>query len=295
MSFIDYYEVLGLAKDAKAEDIKKAYRKLARQYHPDVNPDNEAAKQKFQQINEAHEVLSDKAKREKYDKYGAQWAHADQFEAQQAHQSKAQQAQWDGADYGNGGFSDFFRDFFGQQGYSTQQRQSGFKGADYQAELQLNLRQLLQAHQQTLTVNGKKIRITIPAGVKHGQVIKIKNQGAPGMQGGSAGDLYLTFIIPQDPQFKREGDDLYLQENISLYTAVLGGEHTIETLQGKVKLKVAPGTQPDSNIRLKGKGMPKYKQADKFGDLYVRWKIAVPKNLNAAEKELFEKLAKIAS
>ncbi|MGM9474985.1 DnaJ C-terminal domain-containing protein [Pedobacter sp. GSP4] len=297
MDYIDYYKILDLKKDASTEDIKKAYRKLARKHHPDLNPNNEEANKKFQQINEANEVLSDPEKRKKYDKYGKDWQHADQLDAQQQQQ---RQYQSQGGGYGGGGysggfggddFSDFFSSMFGGGGRSS--RNSPFKGQDYNADLQLNLLDAYTTHKQTLTVNGKQVRITIPAGVENGQKIKLSGYGAPGVNNGPPGDLFIKFNITDHPKFKRKGNDIYIQEDIDLYTAILGGDRIIETLNGKVKLKVPEGTQPDTTLRLKGKGFPIYKKENHFGDLYIKWQVSLPTQLNAEQKELFEKLSKL--
>lgn len=297
MEYIDYYKVLGLKKDATLDDIKKAYRKLARKHHPDLNPNNEEANKKFQQINEANEVLSDPEKRKKYDKYGKDWQHADQLDAQE---QQRRQYQSQGGGYGGGGysssfggedFSDFFSSMFGGGG-GRSGRNSPFKGQDYNADLQLNLLDAYTTHKQTLTVNGKQVRITIPAGVENGQKIKLPGYGAPGVNNGPPGDLYIKFNIADHPRFKRKGNDIYIQEEIDLYTAILGGEKIVETLNGKVKLKIPEGTQPDTNLRLKGKGFPVYKKENQFGDLYIKWQVKLPTSLNQEQKELFEKLSK---
>lgn len=297
MDYIDYYKILDLKKDASTEDIKKAYRKLARKHHPDLNPNNEEANKKFQQINEANEVLSDPEKRKKYDKYGKDWQHADQLDAQE---QQRRQYQSQGGGYGgnshSGGFggedfSDFFSSMFGGGG-GRSSRNSPFKGQDYNADLQLNLLDAYATHKQTLTVNGKQVRITIPAGVENGQKIKLPGYGAPGVNNGPPGDLFIKFNITDDSKFKRKGNDIYIQEEVDLYTAVLGGEKIVETLNGKVKLKIPEGTQPDTTLRLKGKGFPVYKKDNQFGDLYIKWQVKIPTNLNTEQKELFEKLSK---
>lgn len=293
MEFIDYYKVLGIDKKATDDDIKKAYRKLARKLHPDLNPNDKEAHQKFQQINEANEVLSDPEKRKKYDAYGKDWQHADQFEQQK--QSRAQSQNAGGQQFYGGGddgdFSSFFDSMFGGGGRSS--RQSKFRGQDYNAELKLNLTDALLTHQQTLTVNGKNIRITIPAGIENGQVIKLKGYGAPGVNGGPAGDLFITFVITPHPTYKRLGNDLYTTVKIDLYTALLGGETTIETLTGKVKLTVKPETQPGAKIRLKGKGFPVYKKEGESGDLYVTYEVTLPTNLTEEQKKLFIELSNL--
>ncbi len=180
---------------------------------------------------------------------------------------------------------------FGNQAGGSRGRQAKFRGQDYNASLQLSLNDAYTTRQQTLTVNGKNIRITIPAGVENGQVIKLKGHGAPGVNGGPAGDLYITFTIPNEPNLKRSGNDLYMNTEIDLYTAVLGGDITIEPLSGKLKLKVAPGTQNGAQVRLKGKGYPVYKTEGQFGDLYVVFAVKLPVDLTEKQKELFTQLA----
>lgn len=293
MEFIDYYKVLGVDKNASDEDIKKAYRKLARKMHPDLNPNDKEAHKKFQEINEANEVLSDPEKRKKYDQYGKDWKHADQFEQQRNQQQGRQYHYQPGESFGGddeGDFSSFFESLFGNRRGS---RQSKFRGQDYNAELQLTLTEAMTTHPKVLTVNGKNVRITIPAGVENGQVIKLKGYGAPGVNGGPAGDLYITFNIMPHPSFKRSGNDLHTTATIDLYTALLGGDTTIETLTGKVKLKVNAETQNGTKTRLKGKGFPVYKKEGEFGDLYITYEIKLPTNLSEKEKELFTELRKL--
>ncbi len=303
MAFIDYYSILGVDRKASADDIKKAYRKLARKYHPDVNPDDSNAHSKFQQINEANEVLSDPEKRRKYDEYGENWKHADEYE--KAHREQAKHGGFSsdfgggGYSYGfsgddlGGGFSDFFESLFGNSARAGAggRRSAGYKGNDYNAELHISLHNAAQTHKQTLTVNGKNIRITVPAGVTDGQVIKLKGQGGPGVNGGPNGDLYITFVIAKDHEFQRKGNDLYATVPLDLYTAVLGGETTVNTLDGKVKLKVKPETQNGTKIRLKGKGFPVYKEEGHFGDLFITYSIKIPTGLTEKQKELFQQLA----
>lgn len=303
MAFIDYYSILGVSKAASADDIKKAYRKLARKYHPDINPDNEDAKRKFQQVNEANEVLSDPDKRKKYDEYGENWKHAEEYE--KARQQQAQNGGFaddysgfggfGGGSYSfsgdDGEFSDFFESLFGRRTSSAGRRSRGFRGQDYTAELHLSLHEAFETHKQTLAVNGKNLRITVPAGVSDGQVIKLAGQGGPGANGGPNGDLYITFVIVEDPQFKRVGNDLYSTANISLYNAVLGGEETVDTFGGKVKLKIKPGTQNGTKVRLKGKGFPVYKKDGQYGDMIITFSVDIPTDLTEEQKQLFRKLA----
>lgn len=301
MAFIDYYKVLELDKNASEKDIKNAYRKLARKYHPDLNPNDEEANKKFQQLNEANEVLSDTEKRKKYDKYGENWQHGEAYEQQANSQGGGFGSYGDfgGAEgfgsndgFGSEDFSDFFQSMFGGTGSARGGRQAKYRGQDYNASLSLNLRDVLETHKQTLAVNGKNIRITIPAGVENGQTIKIAGHGAPGVNGGPAGDLYIQFNVAPDPGFKRDGNNLYTTLKLDLYTAVLGGEVTADTLTGKVKVKVKPETQNGIKVKLKGKGMPVYKKENEFGDLYITYNIQTPTNLTEKQKQLFEELAK---
>lgn len=308
MDFVDYYNVLGVPKDASEADIKKAYRKLARKYHPDVNPNDKEAKIKFQQINEANEVLSDPEKRKKYDQYGQNWQHADQYE-------KARQQQGAGSFGGQGGFqgfggpgfegytyssgdeggfSDFFESLFGRHTGGRTRRSAAFRGQDLDAELHLKLSDVFTTQKQTLTINEKQVRITIPAGIENGQRIRLKGYGSEGVNGGPNGDLYITFNIDNDTSFTRDGNDLYKSEEVDLYTAVLGGEKTIDTLGGRVKLKINPETQNGTKVRLKGKGFPVYKKEGEFGDLYITWNIKIPTHLSSREKELFQQLSDLS-
>ncbi len=294
--FIDYYKVLGIEKTASAKEIKSAYRKLARKYHPDLNPNDKDAKQKFQQINEANEVLSDPEKRKKYDQYGKDWEHADEFEKARQYQGQSagsRQAGFSGEHFG-GDFSEFFESMFGGGTRGSYGRQVKYRGEDFNAELQLGLVEASTTHKQTLTVNGRKIRITIPAGIENGQTIKIPGHGGPGINGGPNGDLYITFSIANHPAIKRLGDNLYTTTDLDLYTAILGGEITINTLSGQVKLKVAPETQNGSKVKLKGKGFPVYKKEGQFGDLYVTYSIKIPTNLTERQKALFRELSDLS-
>lgn len=308
MAFIDYYKVLGVERNATQDDIKKAYRKMARKYHPDLNKDDPNAKDKFQEINEANEVLSDPEKRKKYDEYGEHWKHADEFKAEREAYQKAQEqggqsAYWysvNGDDFMGGfgrgnasGFSDFFEQLFGhgasagRTGRSYRMMESG---EDIEAQMNLSLREAAVTHKQTFSVNGENLRITIPAGIADGQMIKLKGHGEKGSNGAPNGDLYITFKIAPDPEFKREGDDLFTDVDIDLYTAVLGGTVNVKTIDGMVKLKVNPGTQNDTKVRLRGKGFPVYKKEGTFGDLIVTYHVDIPTSLSEKQKELFTQL-----
>jgi curved DNA-binding protein len=296
MAYIDYYQVLGLEKNATQEDVKKAYRRLARKHHPDLNPQDKEAHRKFQRINEANEVLSDPEKRKKYDAYGEHWEHAEEFEkarqsAGAGHNGREDQGPFFSESFGESGFSDFFESLFGGESRKPG-RGGGFRGPDYQAELHLDLTEAYHTHPYTMNVSGKNIRITIPAGIEDGQVIKLKGHGGPGHTGGPPGDLYVTFVLNPHPQLRRVGNDLNLDLALDLYTAILGGEVIVDTPGGKLKLKVKPETQNGTITRVKGKGFPVYKHEGAFGDLFVTYEIRIPTNLSEKEKELFRQLSK---
>lgn len=301
MDYIDYYKTLEITKTATEAEIKKAYRKLARKYHPDLNPNDKEAEKKFKEINEANEVLSNPENRKKYDKYGKDWKHADEFEKagydpnQQQQQYSRQQSGQDfsgfGSDFSGSDFSDFFNSMYGSG--RSGRSQSKYRGQDFNAELQLDLASAYTTHKQSLTVNGKNIRITIPAGVENGQVIKIPGHGGAGVNNGPNGDLYITFQISNNSDFKREGNNLYSNVDLDLYTAILGGEINIKTFDGKVKIKVPAETQTGTKVKLKGKGFPLYKKDNQFGDLYVTYNLKIPTKLSEKEKELFAELSKL--
>ena len=301
MDFIDYYKILEIQKTATEAEIKKAYRKLARKYHPDLNPNDKTAEAKFKSINEANEVLSNVENRKKYDKYGKDWKHADEFEkaggqprgGSQQQQSGGFAGGGFGGDFSDAGdFSDFFNSMYGGQGGGRRQS-AKYRGQDLNAEFQLDLKSAFTTHKQTLTVNGKNIRITIPAGVENGQIIKIPSHGSPGANGGPNGDLFITFNIANDPKFKRDKSNLYSTHDLDLYTALLGGEVVVDTFDGQVKVKVAPETQTGTKVKLKGKGFPVYKKADQFGELYVTFNVKLPTNLSDKQKELFREISKL--
>lgn len=294
MVFKDYYKILEIDINASEADIKKAYRKLARKYHPDLNPNDKESEKKFQEINEANEVLSNAENRKKYDKYGKDWKHSEEFEKanqQRQQQSRSQQQYSSGFDQDS--YSDFFESMFGGRGSRSRESNVRYRGQDFNAELHLGLKDVFTTHQRTLTVNGKNIRLTIPAGVQDGQTIKIKGHGGPGMNDGPNGDLLIQFSLSNDTPFKRDGDNLYTVVDLDLYTALLGGEIQVSTFDGKVKLPIKPETQNGSKVKLKGKGFPVYKNEGQFGDLYITFQIKNPTNLTAKEKELFQELAKL--
>ncbi|WP_297763501.1 J domain-containing protein [uncultured Muriicola sp.] len=294
MTFIDYYKILGISKNATKDEIKKAYRKLARKFHPDVNPGDKEAEKKFKEINEANEVLSNPENRAKYDEYGKDWQHAEAFEKAKQQQQYNPRQQTGYQRSSDEDFSDFFSAMFGG-GQRGRGRSMQFRGQDFNAELALSLEDVYRTHKRTLTVNGKNIRLTIPAGVKNGQVIKIKKYGAEGINGGPRGDLNIKFSIVNSTKFRRDENNLYTSVDLDLYTALLGGEITVDTFDGKAKLKVKPETPNGTQVKLKGKGFPVYKKEGHYGDLYIMYNLKIPSKLSAKEKQLFEELAKLRS
>ena len=297
MAFIDYYKILEVEKKATEAEIKKAYRKLARKYHPDLNPNSKEAERKFKEINEANEVLSHAENRKKYDDYGENWQHAEEFEKskqqQQQYQSGTQQDGFGGFSGGND-FTDFFETMFGGNSSANSGRRSvQYKGEDFNAELHLDLKEVYATQKRTLTINGKNIRITIPAGVENGQQIKISGLGGEGINAGPKGDLYITFTIKNHTNFKLDKHNLYTTVTLDLYTAILGGDITADTFDGKVKLTIKSGTQNGTKVKLKGKGFPVYKKEGEYGDLYITYHVQIPTNSTDKEKALFTELAKL--
>jgi curved DNA-binding protein len=295
MEYIDYYKILGIDKSATQKEIKNAYRKLARKYHPDLNPNDKDAKKNFQLINEAHEVLGDPDKRKKYDRYGKDWKHADEYAAagESRYRTSGSGGRTHTSTHFDDSFSDFFENLFGSSTHYSGGKRIRFRGEDYTAELHLKLSDAYAEHKRTLKVNGKQIRITVPAGIESGQTIKITGHGGPGRNGGPNGDLFITFVIDSDSKFKRSGNDLYTSVEIDLFTAVLGGEITLDTLSGRIKMKVKPETQNGTKVKLRNKGFPVYKKAGQYGDLYITYKIRIPTNLTERQKSLFRELSKL--
>lgn len=304
MQYKDYYKVLGVSKESSQAEIKKAYKKLARKYHPDVNPNNKDAETRFKEINEAYQVIGKEENRKKYDQFGQDWKHADEINRARSHAGGQgyQQYQYTGNPGGEQDFADFFESIFGAQsrgggagfgGFGG--RQTHFKGEDMQAELTLQLTDVLTTQKRTLTLNGKNIRITVPAGVENGQRIRLKGHGGKGVNGGPDGDLYIRFNIQNNTKFRREKANLYKTIDLDLYIAVLGGEVLVDTLDGQVKLKIKAGTQGNSQVRLKGKGFPKYKKDNDKGDLIVTYQIKIPTELSDKERQLFTELKDLQS
>ena len=302
MEYKDYYKTLGVERNAEEKKIKKAYRKLARQHHPDVNPDDKTAEERFKDINEAHEVLSDPEKRRKYDQLGSswqQWQHKGRDPRGFDWSQWFNQAQPGGggvrveyADlgdlFGGGGFSDFFQTIFGGMG-ATQARPR--RGQDYTQLVEITLEEAFQGATRMIQKDGRRLEIKIPPGVKTGSKVRMAGEGSPGMVGGASGDLYLEITVLPHSVFERQGDDLNCEIFVSLYTAVLGGEVKAPTPGGDVLLNIPPETQGDRTFRLRGKGMPNLRNPQKHGDLYARLRVQVPQKLSKQEKELFRELA----
>ncbi|MFT5998686.1 MAG: curved DNA-binding protein [Neolewinella sp.] len=303
-NFIDYYKTLSVPKGADEKAIKKAFRKLARKYHPDVNSGDSEADRKFKEINEANEVLSNKEKRKKYDKYGKDWEHADAFEQSggRARGNSAGGNPFGGGGYtyttsqDNGDFSDFFSQMFGGAGggdpfAGRRQRQASFRGQDVEATLRVRMEDTLEDNKQVLTVGGKQLRVTIPAGVDDGQKLRLRGQGNPGAGGGPAGDLYINFKVAIPSDYERKGADLYKKQDVDLTTMVLGGKVTVETPTGSVNVPIPKLSQNGKRIRLKSKGLPVYKGTGN-GHLYLELQVRLPESLTAEQQSLFEQLAK---
>jgi curved DNA-binding protein len=302
MKYKDYYRVLGVNKNAEEKEIKRAYRKLARELHPDVNPDNPRAEERFKEINEAYEVLGDPEKRAKYNRFGSSWQ---QYQHAGGDPSGFDWSQWvrGGAPGGGihidteglGGFSDFFNALFGSMGgqSSRRGRRVDRLGQDVEQQVQITLEQAFHGARRSLKRNGRRLNVSIPRGVDSGARIRIAGKGNPGGAGLPAGDLYLKINVAPHAVFTRQGDDLQREIEVDLYTALLGGAVRVDTLDGTVTLKVPPETQGGRTLRLRGKGMPRLKQPDSRGDLYVKIRVLLPQNLSEREKKLFNELADI--
>jgi curved DNA-binding protein len=309
MEFKDYYKILGIEKSATGAEIKKAYRELAKRYHPDKNPGDKNAEEKFKEISEAYEVLKDPEKRRKYDQLGSNWRQyqstgagsTDEWYRQYTSSGQGGSYQFSGnlGDlFGNiGGFSDFFESFFG----AGTRRQSGEtvfnrarKGTDYEANLNLTLEEVYNGGERQISVDGRKLKIKINPGTREGKVLRLKGQGAPGAHGGEKGDLYLTIHVLDHPFYEIKDDDLYYNLDVDLYTAVLGGKILFQTLNGKkINLTIPKESENGKLLKIKNMGMPKENHKNSYGDLYVRLNIQIPKNLSPEEIKLFEKLASL--
>lgn len=300
MEYKDYYKVLGVDNNAKQDDIRKAYRKLAVKYHPDKNPGNKQAEEKFKEINEANDVLSDPEKRKKYDQLGENWQHYQERGGQGGFDWSQWQQPGGGRYYGRGApsdifgetdFSDFFNNIFGGMGGRTERTgRQPYKGQDYQAEIDLTLEEAYHGTSRIFDIRNQKIRLSTKPGSYDGQTLRIKGKGAPGLNGGPAGDLYVNIKVLPHPDFERHDNDLIQTVNIDLFDAILGGKIQVKTFSGTVAITVPEGTQPGTSLRLKGKGMPVYGKPAQFGDMLVKINIVIPEKLSEEQKDLFRKL-----
>ncbi len=302
MDYKDYYKVLGVDKKATEDEIKKAYRKLAVKYHPDKNQGDKEAEAKFKEVAEAYEVLKDPDKRKKYDEMGANWKYYQQHGAADGGYSRYGSGASGGGSYqfegdlndlfgGGGNFSDFFQSFFGGSGQGS--AAYAMKGQDYRAEASITLEEAYHGTSRLLELNGQKLRIKIKPGIQDGQLLRIKGKGGRGSQGGPAGDLLINVLVEEHPLYKRKDYDLFKEVRVDLYTAVLGGKIEVDTLKGKVKVNIPPGTENGKLLRIKNRGMPHYDEMSKFGHLYININVEMPKNLSSEETALFEKLKSI--
>lgn len=301
-SYKDYYAVMGVDRNASAKDIKAAYRRLARKYHPDVNPGDKSAEDKFKELSEAYEVLGDKEKRSKYDQFGQYWQQAGQAgQAGQYGQPGGGAQPPPGWDQGFGdfqygtdtsGFSDFFDMLFGGARGRTGTRGQPWtpaRGRDLEYEIEVSLEEAFSSATKVFTLDGRRIEVKIPKGVRDGSRIRLAGQGEPS-RGTEKGDLYLIVKMRPHPRFERKDNDLYTDVPVPYTTAALGGEVDVPTLTGKVSMKVPPGTSSGQTFRLAGQGMPHLRGTGR-GDLFARVKITVPKALTQRERELLTELA----
>ena len=317
MDYKDYYKILGVEKTASEKEIKSAFRKLARTHHPDVNPNDPQAEARFKEINEAHEVLSDPEKRAKYDQLGADWRRWQQAGGpgdfnwgqwtagpggQRVHVQYGTPEDLQDLFGGGSPFSDFFTSIFGGVGGGNPRRRAGGRpqgfeyqpqpqsGQDLEQEVDISLHEAYSGTTRLLNKDGRRLEVKIPAGAKSGTRVRVRGEGAPGMAGGGAGDLYLRVKVADDPRFERKGDDLYTTAPVDLYTAILGGEVSVPTLSGSVSLRIPAGSQNGKTFRLRGQGMPRLRQPNERGDLYARLDVRLPTTLTDRQRELFEEL-----
>jgi len=303
MEYKDYYKILGVNRNADQKEIRKVYRRLARQYHPDVNPGDRSAQERFKEINEAYEVLSDPEKRQKYDQLGTSWR---QWQRMGGDPSGFDWGRWFAGQpgqvhvhYGDldeilrdlGGFSDFFQAIFGGVPKSSW-RTTPRRGQDYEQEVEITLEEAFRGTARILSKDGRRLEVKIPPGVGAGSRIRMAGEGSDGY-GGAKGDLFLRIKVAPHPRFRREGDDLHVEVPLDLYSALLGGEVRVPTLKGDIMLKIPPETQSDKTFRLQGQGMPNLKDPQKRGDLYAKVKVRLPEKLTTKERELFEELRRL--
>jgi curved DNA-binding protein len=302
MEYKDYYEILGVGRQASQDEIKKAYRKLALQYHPDRNPDNKTAEDKFKEANEAYQVLSDKEKRAHYDRLGADYSRWQQtggrggFDWNQWTTSRpgGVRVEYSGNPedlFGEGRFSDFFQQIFGGLGgFGSQTSDRTAVQPAYEQPVTVSLEEAFHGATRLMQLDGRRLEVKIPAGARDGTKVRMAGIGPAG-RNGKPSDIYLVIDVADDSRFARDGDDLTTEVDVDLYTAVLGGETRVPTLDGQVVLTVPAGTQPGQSIRLKGRGMPQLKDPKQRGDLFAKIRVRLPKNLTAEQRKLFEELA----
>jgi DnaJ-class molecular chaperone len=295
----DYYNILGVGRKASEREIKQAYRKLARKHHPDVNPGDKSAEAKFKQINEAYEVLSDKEKRQKYDQYGDQWQHAEQFAQAGYRQAPGWDVRQGGggttSHFGGGDLGSIFDDLLRGSGFRTSQRAVRPKrGQDIEHPVEVTLEEAYHGASRVISLGGKRLEVKIPQGVRDRSRVRVAGKGGPGHGGGASGDLYLVVSVKQHRQFERKGDHLHVEVEVPLTVAVLGGEVQVPSFKGKLALKVPPETQNGRSFRLAGQGMPHLGNSSR-GDLLAKVRVLLPPKLSSQEKELFEQLSQLRS
>ncbi len=304
MNYKDYYKVLGVSQTATPDEIKKAYRKLAMKFHPDKTTGNKAANEKFNEINEANQVLGDPEKRKKYDQFGADYQRYEQAGAQpggfdwskyaspDSNQKQGMSAEEFESMFAEGGDIDLFELLFGGRGGRRQGRRSAvFKGDDLNAETTISLDEAYHGSARLIQLDGQTIRVTIPPGIADEQVLRIAGKGMDGTRGGPKGDLYLTVKVAPHPELRRKGNDLYRDFPVDVYTAILGGKTLVKTLKGAVKVDIPAETQNHKVLRLRGLGMPVFGKTNVFGDLFVTIDVQLPDHLTQEETDLFRKLA----
>ncbi len=307
MEYKDYYKVLGVDKNASEADIKKAYRKLAQKYHPDKNQGNNAAQEKFKEINEAYEVLGDPDKRQKYNQLGSQYQQWQRYGGQGGFDwgryakpgagggTRVEYGDLDDLFGGSGDFSDFFQSIFGGEPRTRPRTQARpRRGSDFEQPLTITLEEAYRGTKRMIQKDGRKIEASIPPGVITGSRVRLRGEGQSSMGGGAAGDLYLVIEVEPHPIFERNGSDLYVDVAVDLYTALLGGEARVPTPKGKeVILTIPPETANGKQFRLSGQGMPKLDNPKQTGDLYARVKVILPQHLSEKEKSLLRELARL--
>jgi curved DNA-binding protein len=297
MEYKDYYKILGVDRKASADDIRKAYRKLAMKHHPDRNPGDKKAEESFKEINEAYQVLSDSEKRARYDQLGSAYSNwrssggrpgdfnwGDWFTPGGGGSTRVEYENVDDLFGGAGGFSDFFRTIFGEAAAGAAR---GRQAQGYQQPVQITFQEAYEGTTRQIQSNGRKIQVRIPAGVRTGSKVRVAGAGPEGL------DLYLIVDITDDNRFERDGYDLHTTVTVSVFIAILGGDADVETPAGKVKLSIPQGTQPDQVFRLTGRGMPHLKDKNTKGDLYVKLKLQIPRYLTSKQRELIEEVSRI--